>query len=305
MITVAPDRLFLVGLPRTGSTLLRHALNRISGVAIAPETHFMARSRSLALSRRLEQVRRGGGDLAAVVGDVVDGRFWPWLARNVTAADFERRLRGGDLSERGLFDLLLQLYSSAAPMAADPVRVLGEKTPAHLAEVETFAGWFPEARFIHTIRDPRAVYASRLRRAQQGRWGLKARFPQVPDQLVDPLLPAIEASYAAVSWRRAARLDARYRRLLGRRYMLVRFEDLVSDPEATLRRACDFVGLEFSPTVLIEADIVGSSFEPLRHAGSGFDPLVADRWRSQVSPILAILIAAATAPGFRRLGYRR
>ncbi len=297
--------LFLVGLPRTGSTLLRHVLNRSPSIAIASETHFMARSRRLRLAERLAAAGRSSpAALGPVVTDVLDRRFWPWLGRNIGREALEQGLAAGGLTPRDLFELMLVRYGEVTGTRPLSELLIGEKTPAHLATVPTLAAWFPDARFVHTLRDPRGVYASRLRRAQAGEWGLKARLPRVPGWLLDPLLPPIEAAYAARSWIGAVRAHDRYAAQLGSRYLLVRFEDLVATPQPTIRRVCAFAGVAFEPAMLENADIVGSSFEAARHAGVGFDPAVADRWREEVSPVLAALIGAVTRPWLRRMGYR-
>jgi hypothetical protein len=304
-------QLFLVGLPRTGSTLLRHVLNRSPQVTIASETHFMARARRLRLGARLAAAAGApaaerDAALRTIASDLLAAGFWPWLRRNVAPDELERRLHDIEPSLRGAFGLLLELYADRTlPGPSDRRRVVGEKTPEHLASVPVLARWFPEARFVHTIRDPRGVYASRLRRAQQGEWGLKARLPWLPAAIANPVLPPIEAAYAARSWNAAARADARLAGLLGERYALVRFEDLVASPEATVRRVCDFAGIAFSAGLLADTDIVGSSFANQRHAGSGFDPTIADRWRREVPPFVRRLLGAATREQRERLGYRR
>jgi hypothetical protein len=300
----AAGHAFLVGMPRTGSTLLRHVLNLSPRVIIASETHFLARSRRLRLPQRLSEARSAAGSLGAVVADLRSRRFWPWLGRNVTADDLEARLRKTDLTERGLFELMLTLYAEAHRDAPLSQLVIGEKTPAHLGEVPTLVEWFPDARIVHTVRDPRGVYASRLRRAQQGEWGLKARLPWLPGWLVDPLLPPIEMIYAARSWNAAATWDRRLPAELDERYLCIRFEDLVTDPEATVRRVCDFLGVPFVPAMLVDTDIVGSSFESDRHARSGFDATIADRWRREVGAPARRLLGWATRGDLARLGYR-
>jgi hypothetical protein len=205
------------------------------------------------------------------------------------------------MTERALFARLMELY--VAGRCGGQARVAGEKTPEHLSEVPVLAGWFPEARFIHTFRDPRAIYASQLRRVRDGRWGLKARLTRIPAAIVDPVLAPIEALRTTVAWLRAARLHRRYRRRLGERYLLVRYEDLVTDPDRELRRVCDFLGVSFDPSMIAEIDVVGSSFSAARHEGSGFDEERATRWRQEVPAVGLGWFRLVAGRELRRFGY--
>ena len=128
--------------------------------------------------------------------------------------------------------------------------------------------------------------------------------PWLPGRLLDPLLPPIEAVYAARSWNVAASWDRRLPAELGERYLRIRFEDLVTEPEAIVRRVCDFLGVEFVPAMLRDTDIVGSSFESDRHARAGFDATIADRWRREVGAPTRRVLGWATRHDLARLGYR-
>ena len=300
----ARSYVFIVGCARTGSTLLRHALNRSPDVAIAPETHFMRRAARLRLSARLGAVRERR-DLERIVEDLyrVDAMsgtgYWAWLRRTVPPDELLGRLEGTDRTLRAVFTLLIDLWVERVTPTA---RIIGEKSPDHLASVPTLATWFPGARVIHTFRDARGIYASELRRRREGRWGPKRALRRIPGRLVDAGLPAIEAARSAIVWRRADDLDRAYRELLGSRYRLVRFEDLVSDPEGELRSVCATIGAEFTPTML-EIDVVGSSFATRRHGATGFDPTAATRWRQAVGPLARGWFAGALGRRLRRRGY--
>jgi hypothetical protein len=84
----------------------------------------------------------------------------------------------------------------------------------------------------------------------------------------------------------------------------VRFEDLVTDPEAVLRSVCDFVGVPFEPTMLADVDVVGSSFESGRHAGEGFDPRAAARWQSELGGAARRWFSVVLRGELARFGYR-
>lgn len=301
-----PSSLFLVGCARTGSTLLRHVLNHSPLVTIAPETHFMRRSRYLRLATRLAAASTPS-TLRALVDTLysVDRHsgtgYWAWLRGKVPRDEFLERLAATDRSERALFTLLVDLFAERS--GHEPLAVWGEKTPSHLMFVPTLVDWFPDAKIIHTFRDPRAMYASELRRRREGRWGPKRLLRWLPDFLIDPILAPIEAVRTAIVWRRASRLDATYRRQLGDRYRLVRFEDLVREPEPVLRAVCELIGVPFDPA-LLQVDVVGSSFEEQRHATRGFDPGIAERWRAHVGPIARAWFRLVLGGQLAERGYR-
>jgi hypothetical protein len=126
--------------------------------------------------------------------------------------------------------------------------------------------------------------------------------PWFPGAVGDPLLTPIEMGHTALTWRRAARLDARYRRELGGRYLLVRFEDLIARPEVELQRVCAFLGIPFTQA-LLDARRTGSSYSDERHSGEGFDPGAADRWRRHISPAAARFLEGALGAEMARFGY--
>ena len=300
------DHLFVVGRPRTGSTLLRQMLNRSPRICLAPETHFMRRARHVQMARRLREAVGPNGIRALVDTLYTPDRYsttgyWNWLRRNVPADEFAERLQITDLTPRALLSLAMRMYAERWCTTADAMMV-GEKSPEHLAFVPQLLSWYPRARFIHTFRDPRAIYVSELRRRQAGRWGIKQRLPWLPAAVIDPLLAPIEAAHVALAWRRAAHLDRAYRHDVGDRYLLVRFEDLVVNPESELRRICDFLGIPFDAS-LLDVRITGSSYAADRHSGEGLDPQAADRWREHLHPAVASFFRRALGRDMARHGY--
>ena len=133
---------------------------------------------------------------------------------------------------------------------------------------------------------------------------MKARLPRVPARLFAPVLAPFEVAETSRVWLDAARLHHRYERMLGERYRLVRFEDLVTEPEATIRGVCEFIGILFDPTILEETVVVGSSFEQDRHASGGFDQRSVDRWRTHVHPLVSAWFGVVGRRELKRFGYR-
>jgi hypothetical protein len=103
------------------------------------------------------------------------------------------------------------------------------KSTLTLFETADFVEAFPRARFVHIVRHPCAVYASQKRR--QPRKG----------RLLNP-------AYEVASLCRGLAAGRHNRERLGAgRYHIVRYEDLVEDPDATLRALAAFAGVPFEP----------------------------------------------------------
>ena len=87
---------------------------------------------------------------------------------------------------------------------------------------------WPNARYIHLVRDPRDVAASIM---EQGWFG--------------------SYWHATDHWHRAElEWDTLRGTLPPDRYIEITFEDLVADPKATLTKACDFIGVPYTNAVL-------------------------------------------------------
>ncbi len=248
-----------VGSGRSGTTLFRNVFDSHPELAVMHEGHFigaMAR-----LRRRYEG--RHGFDREMFLQD---------LFRN---ENFRRQGLDRDTVEGAI-------AAEAPQTLPDAIRSVmrcyatvegkawyGDKTPGYVTQIGELAGMFPEAKFVHIIRDGRDVANSYLERDE---WG-----------------PASMAE-AAFYWRsRVGRGRAAGAALGPSRYTEVRYEDMVDDPEGTTRRLCDFLGLAYQPQML-EYHLRGREFAAsTKHpeAFSGLDKPVTKGmrdWRSEMAP---------------------
>jgi len=279
-----PEAIFIVGVSRSGTTLTRRILDKHSRIGIATENHYLGHL--LAWEGTRHYLRRVGdlredGNVRALVELVYSGElqrrsrlrelspYWRWLVDKVPRGDMERYLLASDRSERGVFEAFLHIYADRRGKA-----IMGEKTPAHLAYVETLLEWFPDGRVIHCLRDPRAVYVSELRRRSEHAPGFPYRqLSAVPALLRRFVL--LQVTWAcAMAVQRHRALQRRY----PGRYRLVRFEDLVTAPEVALEQLCSFLGVALERRML-EQRVTSKG----AHVGAaGFDAGAADRWRSSI-----------------------
>jgi hypothetical protein len=296
------SHVFIVGLPRTGTTLVRNILNRSPDAGLGGESHFFTVPRRLGLMSHpgIADQLAGVGDLSTdegverVVAWIVSRtgvNFWGKLAERADRAAFERQLLASDRTPRAVLDLCLAVY-------AGDRRIRGDKTPAHIHVVPTLLEWFPDARIIHTVRDPRAVFVSNLRKYADrdvSRTSRLFRRLRLPFELYSALDVALE-------WRRIVRLHRGYVRRYPDRYAVVRFEDLLADPRREVERLCRFVGIGFHES-LLDQSVANSSFaaSEVRH---GFDTAATDRWRAHLDPLTDRWFRFWCGDQMRQFGYR-
>lgn len=204
---------FVVGCPRSGTTLVREILDNHPRLAVVDESHLV-----VGLAPRWWTMRR-----QPTVDDVLSHpRVQRW---DVPRSDLIDQIDGRDGGEYP--DPVRQVFDAYARCRRTPR--WGDKTPGYVTYVRRLARWFPDAQFIHVVRDGREVAASLAERA----WG--------PPSAVS----------GAFWWAWKVRTGRRQGRALGaHRYVEVRLEDLVENPEATIRAVCEFLGEPFTPSML-------------------------------------------------------
>lgn len=301
-----PEAIFVVGVSRSGTTLMRRVLNGHSRIAIATENHYLGHllpwEGARAYFQRLGDPR-DDATIRRIVAFLYSGEFqrrsrlrtlspyWGWLRSSVPRAELERRLLACDRTERGVFSVLMRVF-------ADRKRrpIMGEKTPAHLAWVDTLLAWYPDARVVHMIRDPRAIYVSELRRRQVAPTTIPYRWlVRVPSLL--RVFVCLEVSWAwAIAADRHRRLATRY----AGRYLAIRFEDLVRQPETTLAGLCAFLDVDVETAMLDRTVTSKGAMQGM----AGFDAGAADRWAASLGAGPRRLIEGLLGGRMRMLGYR-
>jgi len=147
------------------------------------------------------------------------GRLSAHLRRSACFAEFTQRV-------------LLELTEQAKK------QYWGEKTPANVHHLQAIFRCFPKARFVHIIRDGRDVVSS-LRTHPKYRWENGKR---LPTNIINPWDKCVAEWVTDVRKGLAWRGDPRY--------LEVRYERLVANPEATSRWLLGSLGLAWQPSVL-------------------------------------------------------
>ena len=215
--TLDIDVVLIVGAPRSGTTWLQSLLASHPAIATGPETHFF---RTFAAADA-EFHRRRDRPLGV-------SEYW-------TAEQFH------DAIERLFWGALSRL-----PAPAGPVRCFLEKTPIHCMHGAFILRVLPRARFLHVIRDGRAVAASLLRAADG--WGRD----WAPDTI----------GRAADRWDLRVRTGRAIRELVPRpsAYREIRYEDVRHDPRGALASLFGWLGLD-ADAEFVEGAVRANSLE--------------------------------------------
>lgn len=165
----------------------------------------------------------------------------------------------------------------------------GDKTPLYITFIEPIAEVLPETRFVHLVRDGRDVTLAYLERDKG---------------------PASVAE-GAFHWRlRVTRGRESGHRIGDSRYREFRYEDLVDDPEGTVRAICAFLDLDFDP-VMLDYQKTSESFlaeakNPNDHQHLTMTPTkgLID-WRTSMTPDDLALFEAIAGEALEEFGYSR
>ena len=247
-----PDQerpVFIVGSPRSGTTLLRNMLNRHPAIAICRATDFY---------HYVYLRRKSFGDLSDLGNRRRLVKEYLNLQRiqrmQVDLGPLESILLREGVSYQAFFASLWRYYAHVHGK-----RRCGEKNARHAMFTETLCKWYPGSRILHLVRDPRDAVASLL------------RMPFAPNNPIG----------AARLWQAHNRAALRSQ---GRpQYQQVRYEQLVADPEGSLRRICNFIGEEYSPDMLVP-NKDGTADRPWLHrAQEQVTAQRVQRWRQELS----------------------
>jgi hypothetical protein len=276
--TAAERPIFVVGCPRSGTTLLQLMLHSHPRIAIPPETRFMLDI----YERRLE------------FGDLADPANRRRLAEAITGPKATRfhelGLDAGEVSK---------LIADAPPTLGSALGTVlqayagrfgkprwGDKRPAYVMHMDALRRLFPTAQFVHLVRDGRDCVAS-----------LKS-MPWYHE----------DSHHAAATWSRAIDLGRKYARTMpAGSYHELRYEDLITRPEQELTALCGFLGEEFHPAML-QPDKAARIAVPGRktwHTGTheAVNAARAGTWRDRLDPWEISLCETVLAGGLRHHGY--
>jgi hypothetical protein len=264
--------LIILGVGRSGTTLLRVMLDRSSEIAIPYESFFVT-----PLAHRHGRRPK--------IDDFLDdlGRFYQLYEWGISPDDVRPKLRDGMTTG----EAIAAVFEVYAEHEGKPR--WGDKTPLYMQHLPLLERLFPDALWVHLVRDGRDAGLSFLELPE----GFSAK---------TWALPRTAAQFAA-RWRTEILSARRLGKHVGGRYLELRYEDLVTEPEREVRRVCEHASLSWEPALLDHTGVSKVAEMP-EHRNIAQPPTPGLRdWRSQMNREDAFAFEQVAGDVLRSSGY--
>lgn len=214
---------FILGRPRSGTTLLRTLLDAHPNVNIPLENsglihlYFKYRNVKQWDPTNIEQLFSDFQNLKFIESWNID---WEGLKEIFDNSS------DGQLSFPEIIRVYYYHYQSE--FIKKEIKCLGDKSPLNSLYSEEILSVFPKAKFIHLVRDYRANFASMRKH----------------------LVFSPSSTVKLMQWKKSVIQISRLAALNPKQFLIVRYEDFVSDPESTYKVICNFLKIKFIPELL-------------------------------------------------------
>jgi hypothetical protein len=225
---------FIVGAPRSGTTLVASILNGSPELVVSPESHYFEKFFSICNRRHCFES---------------DKSYLSYLEYFLNSSEI-KTFGFSEEEKKILIDRLMVEKPSHAKIFSDVMTTYrkkfnkfrwAEKTPAHGLCVVEILSCFPDAKIVNIIRDPRDVMISRMK---------------LPWRKTNVMLEA-------QLWNRYVTLDKSVGMLNNSNYYEIRYEDILKDHESEFRKLYEFLSLRFEQFFLDPIAAQGLLYNPL------------------------------------------
>jgi hypothetical protein len=213
---------FLVGCPRSGTTLLQSLL------ASHPEIFSLVETKFFEHVVPMHEKKRYLFGIASRQAKGKLNRFFD----EINYPEYKERLPKGIASighyTRSFFDGIDGITCESGKS------IFLEKTPAHLKYLKYIERHLPNSKVIHIVRDGRDVVASfyDLVKKDAAIWGSQGR----------------NLDYCIDEWLTSIQISSNYKHK--KNHIIVSYEKLILEAEATLKKLCYFLELDFSDQMI-------------------------------------------------------
>ena len=277
---------FICGHYRSGTSLLHHLLDGHSEIISAGiETNFF--------TVFIPEVKKMSAEAAAEKSllRIIHSRDTQVLNRHLPGIDramFDEFYDQASKDPNDLFSYIeayVEAHAKSTKQWSNHKKYWIERTPLNELFVREILGKWPNAKFIHVMRDPRNVHAS-VR--------LRSEFPL-----------KVRTTYH--NWERSFLSMENNIKALNKDYLVLRYEDLVADPSLAMRKICSLLDIDFED-IMLRPSLSGGRFPWTSNSLSGakmkIDTSALERWKSFPHQHEMRLLEALASGKMKRLGYK-
>lgn len=216
---ISQPLIFVVGVGRSGTSLLQSMFAAHPAVAYMPETGFLRRHLAAGY---LNSLQTAGGE-AAVIQRLLEDKTFGRLGLDIMLM-VERAIESGGRLDKAIYNEMVNSYQ------VDGITWVGDKDPRLIEFLPLISVLFSDVAIINIIRDPRDILLSKKRAA----WSSKGHV------------------WKHIFANRVQLQLGRFwgQRLFGTNYHEVLYEELIASPHEVLFRLCDQIGLPFDKSML-------------------------------------------------------
>jgi Sulfotransferase family len=268
---------FLLGSQRSGTTMLRLMMNNHPNLAIPHETAFIT-----IYHKKLHSY----GDLSdrdnarRLLDDVSQHLL---VKRGKLITDPEAVLRRPINSYRDFIDAIFEVYADSLGRAR-----WGDKTPFYTPDIDILHGIFPDAKFLHIVRDGRDVILS-----QKSIEWMSSNLPRL-----------------ILDWQWKTTIAHKVGAVMGENFLEIRYEDLVREPETVLRKICSFIDEPYDPAMLSYSEkaqevVPAESLKWHRNSIKPPDPSQLGKWKTGLAKAERVIFEQLAGDTLDLFGYER
>ena len=282
--------IFIVGAPRSGTTLTAKILGRHPAIFMPGETHFFDDIYSRRNDLGSPDTRKGSiniaSELFSLYGRYNEPRDQQRLASLVTVPELAEQIHAHCKDYEEIFSLFMTLQ-----MRAQSRHIWGNNAPRDIFSIDDISNFYPNAKIIVCVRDPRDFLGS-----YKGKWRA------TDDREIQRLKSLYHPVITSLLWSTSMKQLGLIRDLFPRECVFISpYEHLVSSPADVTEELCKFVGVPYDASML--AVQFTNSSDGAKSTAQIFSSSVG-KWRERISSekvwICQKICAGAMAP----LGYR-
>jgi len=266
---------FILGCGRSGSTLLRTMLTKDPQIVIPPESYVLPKI----IRKFYRKAYLPWNQLTSMVinGFEKHPEFSTW---NISLEKTLQSCQALPEKQQSLANIIEMIYlnyglhrvEKSQQFIPQDAMIWGDKTPKNSQFIDHIQALFPKAKYIHLIRDPRAVFASYIKSGLASKKSMN------------------EADYIVWFWLKAHGTIEKNKKNLGKEcFLVIHYEDLIRQPKSTMQSVCDYLGVDFQESMLkfwLDQENLGDveKYHHHRNTQKPIDVKNIGKWKYELSP---------------------